>query len=289
MVGFTFIVNAQQDSLWKREGQKIEYKKHKRYKGPKDWYASSPAEMNKYEADDNYGKWSQTQPGSNNNPIGSQSYTQEEIDQEREKRYGKDYNGGGGNVHEDPEIIKPDPIEFPELDAPDIDAPDIDLPDVSAPDFLSSQNFWKILLFIVLFAIAIWIVYMVVKNRQPSNKKVVQDVEDEWNPVIIPKSELEQRLENAERIGDYRECVRIYFMFILKELGKKGWIRWRSEKTNYDYLLEMRSKNNYVKFEEVVRVYDLVWYGDYNIDKSIYQLLQPTLTDYYQSLDPTNE
>ena len=277
------------EKAWKSEKDKIEYRKEKKYKGPEDWYADSPARIEKDDPEDLYIPQNGSSPYSANSPGGSQTYTPQQIQQEREKRYGKNYSGTG-NGKPDPELIKPDPIEFPDIDAPDIDAPDVDLPDVDAPDFLSSGGFWKTLLFILLFLLLIWIIYIIVKNRQPSNKKVVvQNIENDWHPETITKTQLELMLEKAMSNEDYRECVRVYFMFILKELTKKSWIKWRAEKTNYDYILEMRSKDNTEGFEEAVRIYDIVWYGDYAITKEVYANLQPALVSYYKSLNPTDD
>ena len=276
------------ERAWKSEKDKVVFRKAKKYKGPDEWYASSPADMQSYDAEETYIPQNGTPPSSANSPGGTQTYTPQQIQEEREKRYGKDYSGGG-NGKPNPELIQPEPIEIPDFDSPDIDAPDVDLPDVDAPDFLSSGNFWKILLVLLLLAALVWILYIVIKNRRPRDRKVVQDVENDWNPEVITKTQLELMLEKATVDEDYRECVRIYFMFILKELTRKAWIKWRAEKTNYDYLLEMRGRDNFDGFDEVVRIYDLVWYGDYAISKEVYERLQPALLNYYKSLDPTDE
>lgn len=278
------------DKAWQTEKDKVEYRKEKKFKGPSDWYNDEPGSMQRDDDDEStYFPPNSIPPNSANSPSGNQTYTQQQIEEEREKRYGKNYKGSG-NGKPDPELIKPDPIEFPEFDSPDIDAPDINVPDINAPDFLSSAGFWKTLLFIILFLLAIWIVYILVKNKRPANKKVVvQNVENDWNPTVISKTELELLLEKAIAQEDYRECVRIYFMFVLKELTKQGSIKWRSEKTNYDYILEMRGKANSQGFEETVRIYDIVWYGDYAISKDIFERLQPSLEKYYQSLNPTDD
>lgn len=288
---FVFLSYGQADQTeraWKSEKDKVEYRKAKKYKGPDEWYASSPADMQKYDAEETYIPQNGVPPSSANSPAGTQTYTPQQIQQEREKRYGKNYSGGGDGKP-DPELIQPEPIEIPEFDSPDIDAPDIDMPDIDAPDFLSSGGFWKILLILLLLTALVWILYIVIKNRKPGDRKVVQDVENDWNPEVITKTELELMLEKATTEEDYRECVRIYFMFILKELTRKGWIKWRSEKTNYDYLLEMRSQADFDAFNEVVRIYDLVWYGDYAISREVYAQLQPGILRYYKSLNPIDE
>ena len=74
-------------------------------------------------------------------------------------------------------------------------------------------------------------------------------------------------------------------MFILKELIAKDFIKWKPDKTNFDYLMEVRKSNGYDSFEECVRIYDLVWYGDYEISLNEYNRLKPALENYYQSLN----
>ena len=51
-------------------------------------------------------------------------------------------------------------------------------------------------------------------------------------------------------------------------------------------MLETRKSKGYDNFGECVRIYDLVWYGDYEITRRDYEQLKPTLENYYQSLNP---
>ncbi len=39
--------------------------------------------------------------------------------------------------------------------------------------------------------------------------------------------------------------------------------------------MEMRSKPQFELFNEVVSVYDVVWYGNYAISKSLYESVEP--------------
>ena len=262
--------------VWKQEKEYLKYKKKKNYKGPQDWYGSSPSSLK--EEENNYSTTS------NGSSQGIQ-YNPQQLKQNREKQFGKNSNKSGGTLGADPEIQKPDPITLPDFDAPEIDGPD--LPDIDAPNI--SFSFWKIVLFSLLIIGLIIVIYFWLKNKQPSNKTVLQDIQNDWNPEVITKSELEQRLEEAIERGDFREGIRIYFTFILKELIRKNWIHWKKDKTNHHYLLELNGKPQVDIFRECVRIYDLVWYGEYEIDKQNFEQLQPTLLKYYKSLNPSNE
>ena len=281
-----FSQSDKKERVWKSEKDYLEYEKKDGYEGPDRWGGAYPASMK-----DQYGSGSgYTSGGSSSSSGGYQGiqYSPQQIQRDRQKRYqGFDRGGGGGDVEFDPTVERPESPDLPDIDPPDIDTPDIDLPDIDLDGPPSS--FWKILMFILIAAAVIIILYLIFRNRQPANKKVIVEVEDDWNPEIVTKTELELRLEEAMDREDYRECVRIYFTFILKELIRKGWINWKKDKTNHHYLLEMQGKPNHHAFMECVRIYDLVWYGEYEIDKDVFDVLQPTLESYYQSLEPSNE
>jgi hypothetical protein len=78
--------------------------------------------------------------------------------------------------------------------------------------------------------------------------------------------------------------VRLYFLFAMKELIQRRWIFWKKEKTNIHYIIEMQGRPTAHAFEEVVGIYDLVWYGDYHIDEQAYLRMRVKLDDYYQTL-----
>lgn len=279
-----FANGQEQEKVWQKEKELLKYEKQDKYKGPDDWYGSYPSDMKDEEIfSGNSGS------GSSGGTYGGGSiqYTPQQIQRDRDKRLnGFERGGGSGTLPYDPEVKRPDPIEVPDIDAPDIDIP---TPDIDIDPPMIPAIVWKVLLFIIIFIALIYIAYLIMKNRRPSNKKVLIDVEDEWNPTLITKTELELKLEEAAARGDYRECVRIYFTFILKELITKGWIRWKKEKTNHDYVLEMSGKKESIGFMQAVRIYDLIWYGEYQIDEEIYELLRPELEAYYKSLEPANE
>lgn len=267
------LLAQKEEDLWQQEKDYLEYRKTKGYSGPDNWYNDGPSSMK----EENYNSSSSTGQGL--------QYVPQQIQRDREDRLqGFDRGGGGGTLPYDPEIERPDKVEQPEFEPPDIDAPDVDIPNPKV-----SSGFWNFLLILLIAIILFVIAYLIIRNRKAPNTRLAVEVDNEWNPEVISKTELELRLEAAMEREDYRECVRIYFTFILKELIRKNWIQWKKDKTNYDYVLEMRRREGAHHFNECVRVYDLVWYGEYFIDREIYELLQPGLEAYYKSLDPKDE
>lgn len=274
MLPITLSAQDKKAKTWETEREFLKYQKEEGYKGPNDWYGSSPAEM---EQEDESG-YNNSSSSSSRQGI---QYVPQKLRKDRNTKRGFNQGGGSGTLPTDPKVQPPPPVRY------NIDPPDVDLPDIDAPNV--GGSFWKVLLFILIAALVILILYLIFKNAKPIDRKVIVDVEDDWNPEIITKTELELRLEAAMMREDYRECVRIYFTFILKELIRKSWIVWKKEKTNHHYVMEMSGKPNQLVFMECVRIYDLVWYGEYEIDEEIFEMLRPTLQNYYKSLDPVNE
>ena len=286
---FAFSGNSQnkKKQLWKSEKEKLEYRKKAKYNGPEDWSGAYPSDIEDEDYVSTNSGGSSHSGSSGSNSSRNLRYNPQQIQRDRKRLDGFDRGGGSGGVEFDPTVERPDPIELPDIDPIDIDPIDVDLPDIDMPSI--PMSFWKGVLFVLIFVAVFVVVYLIIKNKKPSDKKVIVDIEDDWNPEVISKTELELRLDAAIEKEDYRECIRIYFTFILKELIRKSWIQWKKQKTNHHYVIEMQRRSNAMSFNECVRIYDIVWYGDYNIDNDIYELLKPTLEEYYQSLEPINE
>ena len=86
--------------------------------------------------------------------------------------------------------------------------------------------------------------------------------------VILPDEEISKTnlLSLAERAyleGDMRLFVRYHYLHILKELDEKNYISWHKDKTNRDYLREIRSANIRTQFQQQTVIFDYVWYGKF--------------------------
>lgn len=298
------------EQTWKKEKDRLEYEKAKDYKGPEDWNTSSPTDISdeRYVSDEElqrrmYGSSSSSSSGSGSGYQGYQGssgrgtmrYKPQQIQRQRQKTlkgFDRGNGSGDGNLKKDPNIKRPDQKDSKPRVRPRQRRSSSSSSSSSSRSFnggSGSSSIWTFLLIVIVAIAAVLLVYFLIRNKKPQDTKVVVDVEDQWNPEVVTKTELELKLEAATEREDFRECVRIYFTFILKELIKKGWIRWKKEKTNHHYVMEMGGRDGSIGFMECVRIYDLVWYGEYEIDRDIFEMLQPTLLNYYKSLDPTDD
>jgi len=74
--------------------------------------------------------------------------------------------------------------------------------------------------------------------------------------------------------GDYRLAVRYHYLQTLQKLTSKGLIQFASDKTNYEYVRELSGKSYKNDFAALTLNYEYVWYGEFEVDESIFNTIQ---------------
>lgn len=156
----------------------------------------------------------------------------------------------------------------------------------------SFENSAKITAAIVrLFAILLvgFLIYFIIKfiiGRNGNlffgkrNKKVI--INDEELHENIHEINFAESIASFERSKDYRSAVRYQFLYILKKLSDKKLILWNPEKTNKDYVTELKAPNLKNEFSNLSYIFDYVWYGEFSIDEQSYAKFK----EQYQSFKP---
>lgn len=142
----------------------------------------------------------------------------------------------------------------------------------------------NLITFLVIALVAVLVFYLFFNSNVSKKSKKIQKDITSIIPTEIPKTELELLLEKAIAQEDYREAIRIYFIFIIRGLIKKDWIAWEKEKTNISYLNEMRDKPYFKEFESTVSVFEIVWYGERQLSREEYNLLEPRFKNLTHNL-----
>lgn len=102
------------------------------------------------------------------------------------------------------------------------------------------------------------------KNRKI--KITSHDIEENIHEINFP-----ERILQLEKQQDYRSAIRYHFLYSLKKLTDKNLINWNPEKTNRDYLRDLKNKNLQEDFRRVIYVYDYIWYGEFDTQEKDYQ------------------
>jgi len=87
-------------------------------------------------------------------------------------------------------------------------------------------------------------------------------------------------IEQALIEKNYRYAVRLNYLKVLKLLADDYIIEWKKNKTNNDYLTEVRNTEYYATFSKLTRTFNYIWYGDKNINLTEYQMIQVEFSNF---------
>lgn len=109
------------------------------------------------------------------------------------------------------------------------------------------------------------------------NNPIVSITEEEE---LIKNKDILKLIQQAVSNKNYRLAVRYYYLNILKQLEHKQFIIWEQQKTNDDYSNEITQENIQKTFVNLTRLYDFVWYGNFNINAAEFMRVE---SDFLQA------
>jgi hypothetical protein len=178
---------------------------------------------------------------------------------------GESWNKAAGSLdysRDRPEENPPDEIDLPQLEPP------------APADFSWFGTLIQIIAVTLVLAGIGWWFYRIM--NMPANRRIAKE-ETHITPgnleLYIHETDLDKRLSDALAQEQYNLAIRIHYLQIIRALSGKKYIRWSKEKTNREYLRELKG----TKLEEPVRnitsVYERIWYGNRQTDQEDYLLL----------------
>lgn len=131
--------------------------------------------------------------------------------------------------------------------------------------------FWTLaILFILFISYKVLFKNGIFVRKKAKRRRNEEESLEELNEL----SEYDSLAYEAENKKDFNLATRYLFLKTLKNLSDKGFINFTSEKTNKDYLNEMRQHNYSDEFGKLTRDYEYIWYGKFSIDEERYQKLK---------------
>jgi hypothetical protein len=146
-------------------------------------------------------------------------------------------------------------------------------------DGLFASIIFKSILWILGIAFIIFVVYRLffadgVFQKNTSKKDEVKErVEEEK---ITANTDFDKLIKQAEQDGNYRLGIRYLYLKQLHTLAQQNYIQLAADKTNYQYVLEIKDETKRDSFAKNTLNYEYVWYGEFEIDNSLYQQLKGT-------------
>ena len=116
------------------------------------------------------------------------------------------------------------------------------------------------------------VIYLIVKallNKEgtwifgsKSDASIIRYDEIENNLHLV---DFEKLIKSSIQSGEHRLSIRYYYLFLLKKMSEKELIEWDVEKTNSDYIYEIKSTELKANFEYLSYLYNYIWYGEFDL------------------------
>lgn len=132
-------------------------------------------------------------------------------------------------------------------------------------EFLFTSPLVRWIVYILIGSVILFVLYQVaVTNnfflmkrakrgaQSSSHAEVNEDIED-----------LDLAISNAVSAGEYRLATRFHYLKTLDALQRNDRIKMHAKATNNDYLLQMRQAPEFSEFAGLTRIYEYVWYGEF--------------------------
>lgn len=148
------------------------------------------------------------------------------------------------------------------------------------------------ILLVLVFLVAVYILVRLFMNHRGR-----WFFEKKNEPVAVNLSNVEQHiheanfselLNEAEQNGDTRQSVRLLYLWLLKTLADDKVIEWNPDKTNVDYLTEIKDKALQEEFRYLSYLYNYIWYGGFSLNDSEYRSTRETFLRHIK-IEPDNE
>jgi hypothetical protein len=150
-----------------------------------------------------------------------------------------------------------------------------------------SFEFLKYVFFVLAAGFVVFIIFKVL------GIDMVRMFRRESRAIDIPYSEslenihhlnFDAEIEKAIGGTNYKLAVRLLYLRSLKQLNDAGLIQWKLDKTNADYLAELRNSNQYQLFTDLTRRFEYIWYGNFYIDGNVFQSISSAFYELKRTL-----
>jgi len=105
--------------------------------------------------------------------------------------------------------------------------------------------------------------------------KMIESEED------ISLNNLEELIAVSAERKDYKLAVRYLFLKSLKLLSEKEIIELRNNKTNYQYLAEIKNNRISSAFQNATARFEWIWYGDFPVDEKVMKSSQNDFNELF--------
>ena len=154
-------------------------------------------------------------------------------------------------------------------------------------DYRAYGTAWDIFMYILITFAVIAVVLGIYKsdvrglffsNKNKIGLNASESLED------IHSIDYENMIEEAITNRNYRYALRLNYLRTLKILSDQEIILWKIDKTNREFIREIKQQKLRSEFDYITSNFESIWYGGFEINQSLYSQLQLKFSDFNSSL-----
>jgi hypothetical protein len=141
-------------------------------------------------------------------------------------------------------------------------------------DSLLNQPWFSMLIWVIIIGIfAAAVIYFLAQNKISIFSKTSEtttDDEESGEHEDIFRISYSKLIQNAEKEKNYRVAIRLMFLQTLKTMSEAGIVHYQPDHTDLDYLQQLNQSKYYNEFFKIMRSYEYVWYGKFDVSTARY-------------------
>ncbi len=154
-------------------------------------------------------------------------------------------------------------------------------------DGILSSGGLQVFLWMIAAAFIVFILYKLFLTEgafRKTPKSVNTNKPGAEEEVITSDSNFETLIKQAVQTGNYRLAVRYQYLQSLHKLANKNLVELATDKTNYQYVKEIKNQNYQQQFAALTLNYEYVWYGEFAIDAIIYKRMETEFLQFNSNI-----
>ncbi|MEM8567798.1 MAG: DUF4129 domain-containing protein [Bacteroidota bacterium] len=131
--------------------------------------------------------------------------------------------------------------------------------------------------FFIYFLLAATIIYALLKIFKVDVRRIFYSSSDrgvmdfDVHHENIHEMDFDTLIREAIEQKEFRNAIRLIYLYSLKHLSDHQFIEWRPGKTNHEYMDEISQVELKSEFGELSYYFEYAWYGDFPISESQFQ------------------
>ena len=114
-------------------------------------------------------------------------------------------------------------------------------------------------------------------------RKAIHSIEEQ-NEELKLTSAYDHFIHEAEQKANYNQAIRYWYLKTLKNLKDEDLIHYTPEKTNQEYISELKDSAYQDQFRNLTRNYEYVWYGEFLLQEELYHKIKDSFVVFTEQL-----